>query len=75
MSDMHAFYEALKFVYGPSHQVQALLRSSDVSNLQTEKRSYPQALVRAFRRPLQRLLHCAGAFTGQESPSRCKAGT
>lgn len=26
---MRSFYEALKTVYGPSHQIQALLRSAD----------------------------------------------
>ena len=31
------FYEALKAVYGPSRQIQALLRSSDGSNLLTDK--------------------------------------
>ena len=33
MDDMHAFYEALKAVYGASHQIQAPLRSSDGSTL------------------------------------------
>ena len=36
MGDMHAFYEALKAVYGPSHQIQAPLRSSDGSTLLTD---------------------------------------
>ena len=37
MGEMRAFYEALKTVYGPSHQIQAPLRSSDGSTLLTEK--------------------------------------
>ena len=36
--------------------------------------SHPPALVRAFRRHLQWPTHCAGVFTGQESPSGCEAG-
>ena len=35
--DMRAFYEALKGAYGPSHQVQAPLRSTDGSTLLTSK--------------------------------------
>ncbi|WP_293703513.1 hypothetical protein, partial [Thiolapillus sp.] len=35
--DMRAFYKALKAVYGPSHQIQAPLRSSDGSTLLTDK--------------------------------------
>ena len=31
MGDMRAFYEALKALYGPPHQIQAILRSSDGS--------------------------------------------
>ena len=34
---MRAFYEALKAVYGPSHQIQTLLRASDRSTLLTDK--------------------------------------
>ena len=37
MVDMHAFYEALKGVYGPSHQIQAPLCTSDGSTLLTDK--------------------------------------
>ena len=33
MGDICAFFEALKAVYGPSHQIQAPLRSSDQSAL------------------------------------------
>ena len=42
MGDMRAFYEALKAVYEPSHQIQALLRSSDGSSLLTAKKSILQ---------------------------------
>ena len=37
MGDIYAFYEALKAVYGPSHQIQAPLCSSDGSTLLTDK--------------------------------------
>ena len=37
MGDMRAFYEALKVVYGPSHQIQAPLRFSGGSTLLTGK--------------------------------------
>ena len=37
MGDMRAFYEALKAVCGPSHQIQAPLRSSDGSTLLTDR--------------------------------------
>ena len=42
MGDMRAFYEALKTVYGPSHQIQAPLRSSDGSPLLTDKKAILQ---------------------------------
>ena len=42
MGDMRAFYEALKAVYGPSHQIQAPLRSSDGSTLRTDKEAILQ---------------------------------
>uniref|UniRef100_UPI003AF731A5 hypothetical protein n=1 Tax=Thiolapillus sp. TaxID=2017437 RepID=UPI003AF731A5 len=42
MGDMRAFYEALKAVYGPSHQIQAPLRSSDGSTLLTDKEAILQ---------------------------------
>ena len=42
MGDMRAFYEALKAVYGPSHQIQALLCSSDGSTLLTDKEDFLQ---------------------------------
>ena len=37
MGDTRAFYEALKAVYGPSHQVKDPLRSLDGSTLLTDK--------------------------------------
>ena len=37
MGDLCAFYKALKAVYGPSHQIQAPLHSSDGSTLLTDK--------------------------------------
>ena len=46
IGDMRTFYEALKAVCGPSHQIQAPLRSSDGSTLPAQ-RSCPSALVRA----------------------------
>ena len=42
MGDMRAFYEALKAVYGPSHQIQASLHSSDESTLLTDKEAILQ---------------------------------
>ena len=42
MGDMLAFYEALKAVYGPLHQIQAPLRSLDGSTLLTVKEAIPQ---------------------------------
>ena len=42
MGDMRAFYEALKAVYGPSHQIQAPLHSSDGSILLTDKEAILQ---------------------------------
>ena len=42
MRDMHAFYEALKAVYGPLHQIQAPLRSLDGSTLLTDKEAILQ---------------------------------
>ena len=42
MGDMRAFFKALKAVFGPSHQTQASLRSSDGSNLLTDKESMLQ---------------------------------
>ena len=42
MDDMHAFYEALKAVCGPSHQIQAPLCSSDRSTLLTDKEAFLQ---------------------------------
>ena len=42
IGDMRAFYEALKAVYGPSHQIQAPLRSSDGSTLLTDREAILQ---------------------------------
>ena len=42
MGDMRAFYEALKAVYGSSHQIQGPLRSSDGSALLTDKEAILQ---------------------------------
>ena len=42
VSDMRALYEALKTVYGPLHQIQAPLRSSDGSTLLTDKEAILQ---------------------------------
>ena len=42
MGDMRAFYKALKAIYGPSHQIQAPLRSSDGSTLLTDKEAILQ---------------------------------
>ena len=44
MGDMHAFYEALKAVFGPSHQIQAPVRSLDGSTLLTDKEAILQCL-------------------------------
>ena len=46
MGYMHAFYEALKAVYGPSHQIQAPVRSLDGSTLL----SYKEAILLAGQR-------------------------
>ena len=42
MGDMRSFYDALKAVYGPSHQIQAPLRSSDGRTLLTDKEAILQ---------------------------------
>ena len=42
MGDMRAFYKALKAVYGPSHQIQAPLLSSDGSTLLMDKEAILQ---------------------------------
>ena len=42
MVDMRAFYEALKAVYGPSLQIQALLGSLDGSTFLTDKEAILQ---------------------------------
>ena len=48
MGDMHAFYKALKAVCGPSHQIQASLRSSDGSTLLTDKEAIFQRWSECF---------------------------
>ena len=62
MGDMRAFYEALKAIYGPSHQIQAPLRSSDGSTRLTDK----EAILQCWSE------HFEGLFsdqrTVQESP-------
>ena len=42
MGDMCAFYVAMKAVYGPSHQIQAPLHTSDGSTLLTDKEAILQ---------------------------------
>ena len=42
MGDMHAYYEALKAVYGSSHQIQAPLCSLNGSTLLTDKEAILQ---------------------------------
>ena len=48
MGDMRAIYEALKAVYGPSHQIQAPLRSSDGSTLLTDKEAFLKCRLESF---------------------------
>ncbi len=48
MRNMRAFYEALKVVYGPSHQIEAPLRSSDGSTLLTDKKAILQRWSERF---------------------------
>ena len=61
---MQAFYEALKAVSRPSHQIQAprLFGGKYPADRQG---SHPPAPAGAFRRPLQRPTPYAGVFTGQ----------
>ena len=49
MGDMRTFYEALKVVYGPSHQIQAPLCSSDGSTLLTDKEAILQHWSEHFK--------------------------
>ena len=49
MGYMHAFYEALKAVYGPSHQIQAPVRSLDGSTLLTDKEAILQCWSEHFK--------------------------
>ena len=48
MGDMRAFYEVLKAVFGPSHQIQAPLRSWDGSTLLTDKEAILQRWSERF---------------------------
>ena len=48
MGGMRAFFEAPKAVYGPSHQIQALLRSSDGSIQLTDKEAILQRWAKHF---------------------------
>ena len=48
MGDMRAFYEVLKAVFGPSHQIQAPLRSWDGSTLLTDKEAILQRWSKHF---------------------------
>ena len=57
MGDMHAFYEALRAVYKPSHQIQASLRSLDASTLLTDK----EAIFQHWSE------HFEGLFSNQRS--------
>ena len=50
MDDMRALYEALMAVYGPSHQIQAPLCSSDGSTLLTDKKVILQHWSEHFER-------------------------
>ena len=69
MGEMRAFYEALKTVYGPSHQIQAPLRSSSTlfewKYPADREGRHPPALFRTFRGLF------SGRRTAQES-SRSK---
>ena len=57
MGEMRAFYEALKAVYGPSHQIQAPLCSSDGSILLTDK----EAILQRWSE------HFEGLFSGRRT--------
>ena len=49
MGDICAFYEALKAVYGPSHQIQAPLHSLDGSTMLTDKEAILQRWSEHFK--------------------------
>ena len=49
MGDMHALYEALKAIYGPSHQIQAPLHSLDGGTLFTDKEAILQHWSEHFK--------------------------
>ena len=75
IGDMRAFYEALKAVYGRSHQIQAPLCSSDGSTLLTDKAAILQRWSEHFEGLLndQRTVQ-EFSIVDQDSPSRCEAG-
>ena len=49
LGNTRAFYEALRSVYGPSHQIQALLRSSDDSDVLTDRESILRRWTEHYR--------------------------
>ena len=53
---MSAFYEAPKAVYGPSHQIQAPLHSSDGSTLLTFSEGHPPAGQSISKATMQRIV-------------------
>ncbi len=57
MRDMRSFYDAIKAAYGPSHQIQAPLRSSDGTTLLTNK----EDIMNRWSE------HFAGLFSDQRS--------
>ena len=57
MGDMHAFYKALKAIYGPSHHIQAPLCSSDGNTLLTDM----EAILRRWSE------HFEGLFSDQRT--------
>ena len=70
MGGMRAFQEALNALT-PDLSPSTLFGWKYPADRQ---RSHPPALVRAFRKPLQRPSQCAGVFTGQGCTSGCKVG-
>ena len=48
MGDMRSYYEALKAIYGPSHQIKAPLRSSGGTTLLTDKGAILQHWLEHF---------------------------
>ena len=62
MGDMRAFYNALKAVYGPSHQIHAPLRSSDGNTLLTDKEAILQRWSEHFRASLVADVLCRSLY-------------